>query len=163
MKKLLIGMAVFLLLGISSGVVLSYLSGEDEVINAFTAAKTTIEIVEEFDPPVNIEPGTEIRKVVQVKNLENSSCFVRMRYEFSSLEAEEMCEELKILDGWVLKNDGYYYWQEELMPGETTGPLFEKVVLKKDTEEMDLTPFELLVYAEAVAGGKDPEEAWAMQ
>lgn len=160
MKKLIIGMAVFLLLGISSGVVLSYLSGEDALVNEVTAAKTDIEVVEEFDPPDELRPGLEIRKATRIHNLEKSPCYVRMRYEFSSLEAEKSCEELEILDGWKYKEDGYYYWKEALQPGETTGPLFEKVVLKKDTEDQDLSSFELLVYAEAAAGREDPEQVW---
>lgn len=162
MKKLIIAMAVFLLLGISSGVVLSYLSGEDALVNEVTAARTDIEVVEDFEPPEILEPGMEIRKVPRIHNLEKSPCYVRVRYEFSSLEAEEICEELEILDGWSFREDGYYYWKDVLMPGETTGPLFEKVVLRKDAKEQDLSPFELLIYAEAVTGQEDPKQAWKL-
>lgn len=160
MRKLLIGTAVFLLLGISGGVALAYLSGEDSVMNYMSAAQTEIEIEEEFDPPEEIEPGMEIRKSPRVKNMADSPCYVRMNYYFSDYDAAEFCEELKIMPGWTLGADGYYYWKDRLLPGESTDPLFEKVVIRKETEEQDLKYFEIYVYAEAVSGNEEQKEEW---
>lgn len=160
MKKLLIGMAVFLLFGVSGGVTLAYLSGEDMRTNLIRAAETDIEVTEEFDPPEEINPGCEIRKIPRIHNIAQSPCYVRAACYFSDLEAEQCCEKLQIREGWTLKEDGYYYWGELLQPDEMTGPLFEKVVIRKDVDKNELKPFELLVYAEAVQGDLDMETAW---
>lgn len=162
MKKIWIGLAVVMLLGISSGVVLSYLSGEDLVENHFRVTDTRIQLEEELDMPDTIAPGSVIRKEPRIKNLSDSSCYVRMSCHFSDRKAEAFCEELMINDGWIQKSDGYYYWKERLQPGETTMPLFENIVIRKDAKEDMIEQFEQYIYAEAVQVNGTDEDSWNM-
>ncbi len=160
MRRIWIGLAVVMLLGVSSGVVLAYLSGEDLVENHFQVTDTKIELEEESVLPEKIVPGSEIRKVPKIRNISNSSCYVRAYFHFSDQKARDFCEEIEIKDGWIQKNDGYYYWEEMLQPGEATMPLFENIVIRKDAKEEDITQFTVSVYAEAVQVNGSAGDSW---
>lgn len=161
MKKIAAVILALLIAGISTGAVFAYLTSEDSVNNKITAANTDIRIVEKFDPPEELKPGTVIPKTVSVVSSSTTDCYVRVMVYFSSLEAEKFCEPLQIQQGWVKGSDGYYYWNKKVKPQETTGQLFSQIAIRKDVATEELTNFDVLVYAEAVACGKDNmENAW---
>ena len=161
MKKLAVVILILLMTGISTGAVFAYLTSQDSVSNRITAANTDIRITEKFDPPGKLNPGTVIPKTVAVTSNSSTDCYVRVMVHFSSLEAEKFCEPLKIQSGWTLAGDGYYYWNGKVKPQETTGNLFSQITIRKDAEKEDLENFDVLIYAEAVACGKDKmEDAW---
>lgn len=162
MKKKILGvMAAALILGVGAGTSYAYLTDRDRADNYFTASETKIEIQETFPPVPEITPGLEITKAPRAVSSSDVSCYVRMMVRFSDSEAEAFCEPLVIRQGWIDKGDGYYYWEKELQPGESTGTLFDSVVVKKGVGTEELKPFEILVYAEAVqSGGMGMEEAW---
>lgn len=161
MRRLAAVALALLIAGISTGAVWAYLTAQDTVKNEVTAADTDIEISENFDPPGTIRPGSVITKTVAVTSHSSTDCYVRVMVRFSSLEAEQFCEPLQILEGWTKKEDGYYYWKEKVKPGETTGNLFTSVKIKQDADTEQLEAFDILVYAEAVAGkDRNLENAW---
>lgn len=161
MKKIAAVMLILMIAGISTGAVFAYLTAQDEVLNEITAANTDISISEEFDPPKELNPGITIPKSVMITSHSSADCYIRVMVRFSSLEAEESCEPLQIMEGWTRGEDGYYYWKEKVKPGEQTGELFHSVKIKQDVEKEDLKDFELLVYAEAVSCGQESmQDAW---
>lgn len=162
MKKKILGvMAAALILGMGAGTSYAYLTGRDQADNYFAASETKIEIQETFTPVSKLTPGMVITKAPRAVSSSDVSCYVRMTVRFSDSEAESFCEPLVIRQGWSDRGDGYYYWEKELQPGETTDALFDSVAVKKDAGAEELKPFEILVYAEAVQSrGMGMEEAW---
>ncbi len=162
MKKKILGvMAAALILGVGAGTSYAYLTGNDQADNYFAASETKIEIQETFPPVPEITPGTVITKAPRAVSSSDVSCYVRMMVRFSDSEAEAFCEPLVIRQGWTDRGDGYYYWEKEVQPGESTEALFDSVTVKKDVSSEELKPFDILVYAEAVQSrGMGMEEAW---
>lgn len=154
-------MLALLIAGISTGAVFAYLTAQESVSNVVTVANTDIKIKETFTPPGSLQPGMVIPKTVAVTSLSSTDCYIRVRVEFSSLKAQQFCEELEILDGWTKSSDGYYYWTKKVQPGRTTGQLFSQVKIRSNVKKKDLEKFEILVYAEAVSCGSDSmQDAW---
>lgn len=145
--------ACLIVLTASFGITYAYLISSDSEINEFVVGENTIKVVEEFDPPEKLEPGTKFVKKPQVQNTGNLPCFVRMRADFSDSTAKEFCKPLDISDKWEFhEDDGYYYYKELLLPGDTTTALFEQVEIKTETEGVspsDMIDFDILIYAES--------------
>ncbi|MDO5540168.1 MAG: hypothetical protein Q4F83_08830 [Eubacteriales bacterium] len=153
-------LATALILGTGAGISYAYLSGRDEAVNHFSAVSAEIEIHEDFTPPEEIIPGKIIKKIPVIKNTSGTPCYVRVSVRFSNGEALQNCEAVEIKNGWSRKEDGWYYWDEALLPDKSTGPVFEQIKIKDNVQE-EITPFDILVYAEAVCcGEKSADEAW---
>ena len=132
------------------------------VTNLFTAAEVTTEILEELDENEIVQPGTEIKKVVTVRNIDSDgtlaevgtddavACFVRVRITASPANLLGDGRQGFIFEGmdaaWVNGGDGYYYYLYALAPYVTTTPVMEKVVLSAGLT----TNFDLTVTQEAV-------------
>lgn len=167
-KKIVLGAAACLLvLGISFGGTYAYLISSDTVKNEFVVGENSIEVVEEYDPPEKLEPGTSFTKIPYIENTGNLSCFVRVRIDFSDSRAEEFCELLEMdTENWDYDAaDGYYYYKKLLEPkkdtadstdtGYVTTPLFKKVFIKTEKADgtsyamADMIDFDILIYAES--------------
>lgn len=106
----------------------AYLTDKDSEVNEITIGKNTTEIVEEFDPPNEIVPGTSFTKKVEVKNTDSVSCYIRVFCEFSDSTYADLFSLDLNKDDWTEKqSDGYYYYKKIVKPGETTEPLFTTV------------------------------------
>lgn len=160
-REELLGLFAALIIAAGVGTSYAYLTAQDEVENVFDVSEVDISIEEDFvpDPP---EPGKVIKKAPWIRSDSDTSCYVRMRYEFTNSDAAALCEPVLINPGWTLEGDGFYYWDNVLSPGETTGTLFDQVKIKSGITQDDIIPFDILVYAEAVqAKGLSAQEAWA--
>lgn len=152
---------ILCILSAAAGVSYAYLTSADDAENRFRTAQVDIRIVEEFDPPDDPRPGDRITKAPRIHSDSDTDCYVRVRVEFTN-DAQSVCEPLEIQPGWQLWEDGYYYWDQVLAPGQETGTLFEAVRIRSDIDEEDITAFDVLVYAEAVqAGDESAETAWS--
>lgn len=159
-RYLFVLLAVSLLLGGGAGVSYAYLTGQQSRVNRFQAAGVEIAVKEDFDPPDKILPGQIIKKAPSVSSTSNVPCYVRVSVRFSDSDAEKMCEPLVTNDGWGKKEDGWYYWNEMLMPGQTTAPVFQQIQLRSEIQE-EISDFDVFIYAEAVCCGQDsPDAAW---
>lgn len=158
---------MILLLGVTtvmSPSVNAYLADGDTVTNPFEVGGNRIEIIEEFTPPDELQPGSVITKTVRVKNIGHSPCYVRIKAVFSDSEVGQYCS----LD-WNLEDyeydaeDGYYYYTRAIEPGETTGYLFSTVSVSEDAPQSALTEVSVLVYAESCGSGSAESytAAWA--
>ena len=158
-KKIIIAVLSCVLVCASCfGITYAYLIANDNATNTFTVGETEIEVTEEYDPPEELNPGTEFTKKPSVTNTGNLPCYVRIRADFSTSVAKEFCEPLDIdTTNWEYNDsDGYYYYKHILNPGEESPALFTKVELKEtkaDGTEYtadDMVEFDILVYAEAI-------------
>ena len=145
-KKLLICACIAICLSIAAYGTTAYFTYEDTATNVITAGNVKIELQEwsipeeggdpvPFEDVMDVMPGMEVSKVVQIKNTGVQDAWVRISLEKSILLAEGVTGEVDLsLIGcdfnetdWTEK-DGYYYYNKKLAPGETTEALFTKVL-----------------------------------
>ena len=144
----------------TAGVTAAFLKQEtDPVVNTFTPGSVTPSIVEEFD-------GTE-KKSVTIQNTGNSDAYIRAAVignrlatgSVASMSEASRSDYLKRIVGpydvsdklnvnngsepgghWF-SYDGYYYWNEIVKPGDSTGELIDKekypdgIVIYSDVKE----------------------------
>lgn len=122
-RQLLI--ALVLLGLIATGATIAFLStATSSLTNTFTKGSVITELEEEVKTDGTKEP--------RVKNTGKNACLVRMRVSVSPETAgQEMTLENLGADGkWQLNSDdGFYYYQDILEPGEKTEPLFHRVTV----------------------------------
>lgn len=148
-----------LILGVGAGVSYAYLTARDDAANRFGVSAVDITVDEKFEPPGEVPPGKVIVKAPRICSSSDIDCYVRAAVHFTDSDAKDYCEALVINPGWQAGEDGYYYWQERLQPGQKTGTLFDCVTVRQDAGE--IPPFDIYVYAEAVQCGKNTiKEAW---
>ena len=149
----------------------SYFSDTGSLTSQLTVGTCEIEIVEEFDPPEEITVGdTTFTKTVQIQNTGTIPAYIRVFCDYSTYDMKKYCSvntgtewvdasELHnhLPDGWVYIDESddtlgyYYYYTKELEPNELTTPLFTEVKVSVPAEDESLiTPFDIIVYSEAV-------------
>lgn len=124
---------------------LAYFNYSDVAHNIITTGSIDIEVeewadLEKTEPfPENgidgVMPGTDVVKLVEVKNTGNNPAFVRVSVVRQiTLEGQEE-PDLSLLSfnwnttDWEDGGDGFWYYKEVLMPGESTTALFEHMTL----------------------------------
>lgn len=131
---------------------LAYFTAEERVHNVITSGGVGIEIVEkteadsgaEVDFPKegirDVMPGTSASKIVKIKNSGESDAWIRVKVESSIVDADgedlplmagsddkKPVMEYEILEGWIPGEDGYYYYEKPVAPGEFTGLFIDTV------------------------------------
>lgn len=144
----------------SSFAIYAYFIDSDQKTNRFGVGYNDVEIREEFPEP---EPeDEEITKKVSFVNTGPVSCFARAKLVFGSQEAEDAVGMKLNETQWKQEQDGYYYYQKLLMPGEETEELLTSLhiegVISQEEKAFDLT-----VYVETVQAlaGEDPFTAFS--
>ena len=156
-----ISVIALVVLDISVASVSAYFSDREEKRNRITVGDSNIEIVEEFDPPEKIEPGSHFTKKVCMKNLGKSDCFIRCRLELSSEEILPYLEFDIDKAKWSLEEDGYYYYREAVGVKKQTTNLLEEIQIKENApSEVTEKGFSVLVYAESYQQGKFEKNQW---
>ena len=162
-KMWMIFISVFCLLaGIAGSVAYAYLIDRQETVNRIHVVENRTHMEEEFEQPHDHGPGQVIKKKPCIVNDSVIPVYIRVRVQFSNRKAEEQCQPLKINSGWKAEEDGYYYYQKTLGPGEKTETIFDNIVIKNTVNKEELVPFDILVYEESVQseGFSSPEEAF---
>lgn len=165
MKKKIIVPALLACLAVGGTITVTYayLTDQDRADNEISVTENEIHIEEEFEPPDDPKPGSVITKSPVIVNDSAVSVYVRMSAKFSNSAAEGFCIPPEIHDRWQKNTDGYYYYDTALSPGEKTVPLFEKIIIRDDVSQEELTPFDVLVYAESVQAYElSREAAWSL-
>lgn len=163
-KKILIG--ILCLIGACGvlGGVYAYLTDADVAVNSVTIGTTDTPIVEDFDPPDELHPGTIIHKDVKMKNSGTTPVYIRIRAAFTDGDIEEHCTvDWNKTDYDYNEADNFYYYKKVLKPGETAPSLFTNIKLDKDIPEGEIKDFDVIVYGESmVSKGYDTyQKAWA--
>lgn len=147
-----IALLVCCLAVLASGSV-AYFTASETAHNVITSGNVAIDLQEltnrmdeagnpiPFENPTGVMPGAEVSKIVQVENTGDNPVWVRIAVEKAidlvlpeGAEPVEPDLSLIVLDlntaDWT-EQDGYYYYNKPLNPGETTVPLFTTVTFDK--------------------------------
>ena len=148
MKRKLFTLAVIVIcLSILAGGTFANFTTENTVHNVITSGKVDVELLETTDKTdpetgeplpfkdvTGVMPGREVSKIVQVENVGTEPAYVRVLVEKNIEMADGITEQpdlslVKIdydTTKWTYA-DGYYYYNYELTPKDTTEPLFKSV------------------------------------
>ena len=156
------------------GSIFAWFASSDARTNPFKvpALPFAFEITEEFTPPGIVDPGQNIPKAVSVANTGELPGFVRVL-----VIAEIIGADGTVLPGnpgaeftftglnttkWKYGGDGYYYYLDKLVSGETTPALFTGVTLASGLgDEYMNAAMKIDVKLEAVETAKwKYREAW---
>lgn len=121
---------------------LAYFTAQETAHNVITSGGVDIQLHEfsergneELVPWQDVDgvmPGAEISKIVTVENTGASDAWVRIKVDktiklASGDKGNPEVMELDIKKAFWTEQDGYYYYNDPLAPGETTPPLFTTV------------------------------------
>jgi len=157
-------LSLALLLGISVSAACAYFMDTESASNKITVGENTVEIIEEFEPPKELKPGTVFNKYPKVKNTGSVPCYIRMFAEFNNSDTGRYAVLNFESSKWSEKqSDGYYYYSDIVEPGEMTEALFTTVSVKEDADYSQLKDFDIKIYSESVQseGYSSAEEAWS--
>ena len=162
-KMLLTLSALFVLMGVSS--IIAFLLSGDKTDRDFVIGGNRIELIEEFDPPKELVPGTSFTKDVMIQNVGPNKCYVRIKAVFNNSDIGDYCTlDWNTTDYVYNSEDGYYYYTKELDLNEITESLFTTVLISNDTPESVIQDFNIIVYAESIQSATfdDYEHAWSV-
>ena len=140
-RKVLILSVLAILLAILAANTLAYFTADTTAHNVITTGNVDIalnewaneERTERFEKQIDVLPGTEVTKIVEVENIGAGSVWVRVQVVldvYAEGGKEQLPPDPVTLDfnetDWKYF-DGYYYYNYPLDPGETTEPLFTTV------------------------------------
>lgn len=172
MKRKLLAVAVTVIcLSMMAYGTLAYFTAEDTAHNVITSGEIDIELQEWADAEKTtpfpedgvsgVMPGTEVTKIVEVKNTGANDAYIRVKVEkefvlSEGVEGETDSGLMKIdFDEtyWTLGEDGYYYYKTALEPGAVTEPLFASVsfdttmgnIYQNSTAKVDVTAYAVRV------------------
>lgn len=148
-KKILLVTAVVICLAIAATGTLAYFTAEDTAHNVITSGGVNIELVEKTEgedgtlvdfPDEGVKgvmPGTDVSKIVSVKNTGESEAWIRVRIEAKITATDGSALPLDIDAGpvmdftvgenWHMDFDGSIYYAKPVAPGESTEILFDTV------------------------------------
>lgn len=148
-KKILLVTAVVICLAIAATGTLAYFTAEDTAHNVITSGGVNIELVEKTeaedgtlvdfpeDGIKGVMPGTDVSKIVSVKNTGESEAWIRVRIEAKITATDGSALPLDIDAGpvmdftvgenWHMDFDGSIYYAKPVAPGESTEILFDTV------------------------------------
>ena len=148
-KKILALSMVAICMSVVAYGTLAYYTASETAENVITSGNVGIELLEwadadrtisyeEMDPDniiTDVMPGTDVTKVVEVKNSGDNPVWVRVSVDKQIIMDEQMDEEADTglmtmdfdTDNWTVGNDGYYYYTKPLEAGKTTESLFAAV------------------------------------
>lgn len=159
----------------AAGVSAAYLIYQKSIINTIQAGGNTISIIEDFEPPKKQEVGDNIfKKRVQIENMDETACFVRVFMEFSDSGTKKRARISPDGRSWYpaveygssdfenfpqnwcylsLEEDpllgGFYYYTVPVNPGERTVPLAEQILVSYE-QDSQIRDFDILVTADSI-------------
>lgn len=153
-KRIMLGALVLACVSIMACGSLAYFTMDERATNTITAGDIQMELQElaipadggdpvPFEDVSGVMPGAQISKIVQVKNTGSNAMYVRIQVDKAIQLAEgvsgEVDTSLVTMDlnttDWT-EQDGYYYYNTAVAPGETTQPLFTTVSFAEEMDNM---------------------------
>lgn len=123
---------------------LAYFTYEDTATNVIVAGNIKIALRQwsetnggegvTFDDPIDVLPGAVVSKIVEVENTGKNAAWIRVSVQKAIELAAGMEGNVDVslvglnlnTEFWT-EQDGYYYYNVALQPGEKTAPLFTEV------------------------------------
>ena len=140
-KKILVCAFIAVCLSLVAYSTTAYFTYEDTAQNIITMGNIKIElqqlqngILTPGEEAIDILPGTQVQKTVQVKNAGEHDAWIRISVTetiallngtINETDSSLINYDLNTED-WIEK-DGYYYYTSSLAPNETTKPLFTEI------------------------------------
>ena len=163
-KKVAIIMLIILLIIASTVVVYAYFTSRASVKNTIVLGYNKIQVNENYVPPLSMDKGISFTKEPYVTNTGTVDCYVRVKSVISdSRVADHITIDYNTTDFTYNADDGYWYYNQVIRPGERTNSLFTTVSIAEDADDIVLDGFDIYVYAESVetVPGKSMEETWS--
>lgn len=175
-KKILIGALIVCALAIIATGTIAYFSVSEEATNVITSGRLTMVLHDETTGGIpfpeagihGIMPGQTVDKVVYIENDCPNSEYVRIYLEKSIHSEQGSDVQLTFEDitldinneMWTLGDDGWYYYNAVLEPGEDTEPLFTTVSFgRKLNNDYQNCGLEIIVHAQAVQSEHNGDSA----
>lgn len=182
-KKRLFSLAVIVIcLSIAGAGTLAYFSDRTVAHNVITSGNIKIDLLEWQEGPdgwvsypkeeISVMPGTSVSKIVQVENVGNNEAWIRVKVDKTITKADGETGDAELLQirykeedaynrqDWELKDDGYYYYKEKLLPAQKTGVLFDTVIFDPDMDnDYQNSTAQVSVYAQATQVANNGERA----
>lgn len=173
-RKIMAVCVILCCLAIIAAGSLAYFTAEETAYNVITTGSVEMKLVEQkkdgspFEDVLGVMPGESVDKIVFIRNDGTAAFFVRIALENTvTVDGKELDFDKYISmdlndEDWTYQN-GYYYYNRALKPGEKTVPLFTKVsfAAKMDNHYQNAR-VEIDVTAQAVQSannGSDPLKA----
>ena len=151
-KKLCVIALLVICLAIAAYGTSAYFTHEQTATNVITSCSIKVELQEwsdtgsglvPFEDVEGVLPGTEVSKIVQVKNIGGQAAWIRVTADKAIHLAEGVNGEVDLslisydlnTDFWTEK-DGFYYYSTILQPNKVTEPLFTKVIFSSTMSNM---------------------------
>lgn len=133
---------------------IAYFTHEDTATNVITAGDVKIALQEwsvseedgsliPFENEIDVLPGMEVSKIVEVKNTGGQTAWIRISVDKSIVLADgiEGTPDTDLISydlntAYWTEKDGFYYYTAPLEAGKTTQPLFTKVIFEKNMSNM---------------------------
>ncbi len=128
----------------------AFFQASDEAINNFSVFDCSVSIVEDFEVPETVKPGTQIVKDVKFENTGSGSCYVRAYVNFDKASANAWAHIVFNEQDWTESSDGFYYCTSPIAKGELSPSVCSKVVIEETADEDEIESFDVLVSVEAV-------------
>ena len=144
-RKITVLLLVAICVAIAATGTLAYFNQEDTAHNVIITGGVDIEVqewadeamTEPFADQTGVMPGTSVTKIALVKNTGSAAAWLRVKLDVAvqGADKESLSTEPIVLDigeNWKLQDDGYYYYQKPLAPGERSDPIFTTVTFKPE-------------------------------
>lgn len=150
-KRLLVCLVLAVVLSLMAMGTLAYFSAEEVAHNVITTSGVTITLDEYQsldgerlpypEGPVPVMPGSTVSKVAVVKNYA-AEVWARVRLDVTITAEDGTAMDTDVVSllhpedsGWILGEDGWWYYTEALGAGEESAPVMESVTF--DAQDMD--------------------------
>lgn len=162
-KKIVITCMTVMILAISSVITYAYFTAKSQKTNNIVLGYNKIQLKENYIPPLTMEKGISFVKEPYVENIGDVDCYVRLKSVVSDSRVEEYLSiDYNNQDFTYNEQDGYWYYNKIIKPGEVTEKLFTTVSVAAEADDRVLDGFDIYVYAESVqtVDGKTMDEVW---
>lgn len=152
-KRLFVCAVIAICFAIAAYGTMAYFTYEGTATNVITAGNIRIRLLVQAQEPggqmapadsaIGVMPGTKVSRIVQVQNTGDHTAWVRIHVDQAITLAQGVEGEIDLTligydlntEAWTLR-DGYYYYNAPLEAGQTTEPIFTKVIFDKTMDDM---------------------------
>lgn len=146
----------------------AFMQAGSSTSNHFSVLACGVAIVEDFDVPEDLSPGSRIVKDVKFENTGTDTCYLRAHVELDRKSAESWAHIVFNEQDWAASADGYRYCTTAVAREGLSPSVCTEVLIDESADDDDITSFDVLVSVEAVpvkgADGtvyRTPQEAFA--
>lgn len=151
-KKICVIALLAMCLAIAAYGTSAYFTHEQTATNVITSGSIKVELQEwsdtgngliPFEDIDGVMPGTEVSKIVQVKNVGGQAAWIRVSADKAIHLAEGVNGDVDLSlisydlnTAFWTEKDGFYYYNTMLYPNKVTEPLFTKVIFSATMSNM---------------------------